>query len=107
MNLQVTRHPHHVVLVFEGAIDGKTAPEVQAAIAPILGEFTTVVLDLSQVRYMSSAGLRVLLLVHRQLVARKGRPILVGLSDSLAETMRVTGFLQFFETHATLADVKL
>jgi anti-sigma B factor antagonist len=107
MKIDVGRQPTHALIAFEGAIDGKTAPEVQGAIAPILGEFSVVVLDLSKVGYMSSAGLRVLLLVHRQLVAKKGRPILVGLSESLTETMRVTGFLQFFETHAALADVKL
>lgn len=107
MKIEITRQPTHALVTFAGAVDGRTAPEVQSAIAPILGEFSVVVLDLSQVSYMSSAGLRVLLLVHRQLVAKKGRPILVGLSDSLAETMRVTGFLQFFTTYATLAEVKL
>jgi anti-sigma B factor antagonist len=107
MKIEVTRHSTHALVTFDGAVDGKTAPEVQTAIAPILGEFTIVVLDLSKVSYMSSAGLRVLLLVHRQLVAKKGKPILVGLSDSLTDTMRVTGFLQFFQTHKTLAEVKL
>jgi anti-sigma B factor antagonist len=107
MKIEVTRHATHALLTFEGAVDGKTAPEAQAAIMPILGEFAVVVLDLSRVTYMSSAGLRVLLLVHRQLVAKKGKTILVGLSEGLTDTMRVTGFLQFFETHTTLAEVKL
>ena len=106
MNIDVIRQPTHAVVTCEGHIDGRTAPELQAALAPVLGEFATVVLDLSQVAYMSSAGLRVLLLVHRQLNAKQGRVVLVGLSESLAETMRITGFLQFFETHATLAEVK-
>jgi anti-sigma B factor antagonist len=107
MKIEIARHSTHAVVTFEGAIDGKTAPEAQAAIAPALGEFSVLVLDLSRVHYMSSAGLRVLLLLHRQLTAKKGKAILVGLNDSLAETMRITGFLQFFETQATLADVKL
>jgi anti-sigma B factor antagonist len=107
MKIEITRHATHAVVTFEGAIDGKTAPEAQAAIAPALAEFAVLVLDLSGVSYMSSAGLRVLLLIHRQLTTKKGKAVLVGLNDSLAETMRVTGFLQFFETHATLAEVKL
>jgi hypothetical protein len=39
MKIEITRHATHAVVTFEGAIDGKTAPEAQAAIAPVLGEF--------------------------------------------------------------------
>jgi anti-sigma B factor antagonist len=107
MKIDIARMPNHAVVTLTGALDGKTAPDAQAAMAPVLGEFTVLVIDLTAVGYMSSAGLRVLLLLHRQLAAKKGRAILVGLSDSLAETMRITGFLQFFETHPTLASFKL
>ncbi|MBK8476175.1 MAG: STAS domain-containing protein [Opitutaceae bacterium] len=107
MKIDIARHPTHAIVTFDGAIDGKTAPEVQAALAPVLGECSVLVLDLTRVGYMSSAGLRVLLLLHRQLTAKKGKAILVGLAENLTETMRITGFLQFFETHATLAEVKL
>jgi anti-sigma B factor antagonist len=106
MKTDITRQPTHALVKCEGNIDGKTAPELQATIAPLLGELPAIVLDLSRVEYMSSAGLRVLLLVHRQLAAKKGRAVLVGLSETLTDTMRITGFLQFFETHATLAEVK-
>lgn len=107
MKIDITRHPTHAIVIFDGPIDGKTAPEVQTALAPVLGECSVLVLDLTRVDYMSSAGLRVLLLLHRQLTAKKGKAVLVGLADNLTETMRITGFLQFFETHATLAEVKL
>jgi len=107
MKIDIARMPTHAVVTLTGALDGKTAPEVQSALAPVLGEFAVLVIDLTAVAYMSSAGLRVLLLIHRQLTAKKGRAILVGLSESLAETMRITGFLQFFETHPRMADVKL
>ena len=107
MKIDIARMPNHAVVTLTGALDGKTAPDAQAAMAPVLGEFTVLVIDLTAVGYMSSAGLRVLLLLHRQLAAKKGRAILVGLSDSLAETMRITGFLQFFEPHPTLASFKL
>jgi anti-sigma B factor antagonist len=107
MKIDIARMPTYAVVTLTGALDGKTAPEAQAALTPVLGEFAVLVIDLTAVGYMSSAGLRVLLLLHRQLAAKKGRAILVGLSDSLAETMRITGFLQFFETHPTLAGFKL
>lgn len=106
MKIDIVRKTGHAIVTLEGAIDGKTAPEATAALAPVIAEVPVLVLDLTRVDYMSSAGLRVLLLLHRQLSAKKGKAVLVGLGDSLAETMRVTGFLQFFECHATLADFK-
>ena len=107
MKIDIARKATHAVVTFDGAIDGRTAPEVQTTLAPVLGEFPVLVLDLTRVGYMSSAGLRVLLLLHRQLTAKKGKAVLVGLAENLTETMRITGFLQFFECHATLAEVKI
>ncbi len=103
----IARQATHALVTFAGSIDSRTAPEAQAAVEPLLAEFTVLVLDLTGVAYMSSAGLRVLLLIHRHLAARSGKAVLVGLSPQLADTMQVTGFLPFFETHAQLADVKL
>ncbi|HSY52809.1 MAG TPA: STAS domain-containing protein [Opitutaceae bacterium] len=107
MKIAITKNAGYALVTIEEAIDGKTAPEAQAAIGPLLTEFSVLVLDLTKVTYMSSAGLRVLLLLHRNLVAKGGKVILVGLSENIAETMRVTGFLQFFETCNTLAEIKL
>ncbi|MFA5262405.1 MAG: STAS domain-containing protein [Opitutaceae bacterium] len=107
MRIEIVKTSTHAIVTIEGAIDGKTAPEAQAALAPVLAEFPLLVLDLSKVNYMSSAGLRVLLLINRQLAAKKGKAILVGLNESITETMRITGFLQFFECHAKMADVNL
>jgi anti-sigma B factor antagonist len=105
--INTARRDTYALVTLTGTVDGRTAPEAQAAVEPLLGAFTVLVLDLTGVTYMSSAGLRVLLLIHRHLAARNGKAVLVGLSPQLADTMQVTGFLQFFETHAQLADVKL
>jgi anti-sigma B factor antagonist len=105
--IDIARRDTHALVTFTGTIDGRTAPEAQTAIEPLLGTFTVLVLDLTGITYMSSAGLRVLLLIHRHLAARNGKAILVGLSEQLADTMQVTGFLQFFETLPRLADLKL
>jgi anti-sigma B factor antagonist len=107
LTTDIARHGGYALITFTGTVDGRTAPEAQAAVEPLLGAFNVLVLDLTAVTYMSSAGLRVLLLIHRHLAARNGKAILVGLSAQLADTMQVTGFLQFFETHPQLADVKL
>ncbi|NJL99507.1 MAG: anti-sigma factor antagonist [Synechococcaceae cyanobacterium SM2_3_2] len=87
-----------------GEIDGKTAPSAQENLVPLTQGGGKLILDLSQVSYMSSAGLRVLLLLYRQMAGNNGQIALVGLSEELKDTMSITGFLKFFLTSETLAD---
>ena len=85
-----------------GDVDASTAPEVQQQILPLAQPNSKLLLDMSQVPYMSSAGLRVLLSLYRQATAQDGKLVLVGLSEDLQDTMSVTGFLDFFTTGDTL-----
>jgi anti-sigma B factor antagonist len=80
-----------------GDIDGSTASDVQAKVVPLATPSGKMILDLTQVAYMSSAGLRMLLSVYRQMSSQDGKVILVGLSEEIQDTMSVTGFLDFFQ----------
>jgi anti-sigma B factor antagonist len=88
----------HVV----GDIDGISAPEVQSKVLPLAAPGSKMILDLTQVPYMSSAGLRMLLSVYRQMSSQDGKVVLVGLSDEIKDTMSITGFLDFFQASDTL-----
>jgi anti-sigma B factor antagonist len=85
-----------------GDIDGSSAPAAQAKILPLAAPGSHILLDMSKVPYMSSAGLRMLLSTYRQITSRNGRIVLVGLSEEIQDTMSVTGFLKFFTTCDTL-----
>ena len=50
---------------------------------------------MSGVEYMSSAGLRMLLSMYRQISRQNGGIVLVGLAEEIKDTMSVTGFLNF------------
>jgi len=45
--------------------------------------------------------LRVLLMVYRQLKAKDGKVVLVGVSDEIKDVMFMTGFITFFEIEET------
>jgi anti-sigma B factor antagonist len=81
----------------EGSIDGKTAPMLREELKPSLETAHNVLLDMSGVDYMSSAGLRLLLLIYREFAAKKGKLVLVGLSPDIRSVMSHTGFLSFFK----------
>lgn len=80
----------------EGSVDGKTAPEVREQLRPLLAANSKLILDMTKVDYVSSAGLRLLLLLYRDLSARKGKLVLLGLSEDIRNVMVHTGFLNFF-----------
>lgn len=90
------------VVKLAGDIDGKTAPQVQAEVLPLAQPEIKMLLDMSQVLYMSSAGLRMLLSVYRQVTGKAGQVVLIGLAENLEDTMSMTGFLDFFTTCKTL-----
>lgn len=85
-----------------GEIDATSAAVVQQKIIPMSVPGCKIILDLAKVAYMSSAGLRMLLSLYRQISGNQGSIVLVGLSDELKDTMSMTGFLGFFTVHDTL-----
>lgn len=102
LDIQLTHAGGVTTAALFGAIDGKTAPVLEAALLPRLRPQGKLLLDMSHVSYMSSAGLRVLLLLYRRVHNQDGRIVLVSLSPMLRDTMEITGFLDFFDDHPTV-----
>jgi anti-sigma B factor antagonist len=100
MNVTTLSEPSVTRVELEGSIDGKTAPQIREELSLSLPQVQNLIIDMTRVDYLSSAGLRLLLLVYREVTARKGKLVLVGVSPEIRTVMSHTGFLSFF----TLAD---
>jgi anti-anti-sigma factor len=85
-----------MVITMDGALDSGTSSGVHADLEQLMPDRGRVLLDLSQTGYMSSAGLRVLLLIHRRMQATGVRIALAGLQAEVREVMSATGFISFF-----------
>lgn len=83
-----------------GEIDGKSAPLAQEKILPLVKDGCRLVLDMSRVGFMSSAGLRFLLSLRRQ-VPYSGNLVLTNLPEQIKDTMAITGFLDLFTIFET------
>ena len=97
MEITINKVQGITVATVDGEIDGSTAPQVQEQILNVVDSGDQLVMDMSEVPYMSSAGLRMLLVMYRTLVGQGGKVVLVGLSEDLQDTMEMTGFLEFFD----------
>jgi len=77
----------------------------QAAIARVYAAISAgarhVLLDMSHVTFLSSSGLRALLLVRKELLAQNGELRLCALKPQVREVFTLTGFTQVFAIHST------
>ncbi|MBR3267440.1 MAG: STAS domain-containing protein [Oscillospiraceae bacterium] len=80
-----------LTLQIEGRIDTKTAPELEACIHESLAGVEELVIDLAETVYISSAGLRVLLIAQKQM-NKQGEMAVINVNDDLMEIFEVTGF---------------
>lgn len=84
------------VVELAGVLDTNTARRVQATVLPLVEPNGRMLLDVTKVNYMSSAGLRFLLSLHRHTDTQQVRLVLVGVAEEVRDTMEVTGFADFF-----------
>lgn len=104
MNIELEEIDGITVATLYGELDGRTAPIVQDRLLTLPAAGGKALLEMSGVSYISSAGLRALLMLYRQMATNDGRVALAGLSENIRDVMTVTGFLEFFDDYATLED---
>jgi len=91
------------IVEIAGNIDSSTAPEAQGTILPLIVPNCLLVLDMEQCHYISSAGLRVLLMTAKLLATQGGQFALANIPDEIKDVMEITGFAQLFKTYDTVS----
>ena len=97
--MQIVEETHGGVLVLApiGRLDTNTSGEFEARLQRAIGAGeTSLAVDLERIDYVSSAGLRVLLLVARTLRPPAGRMVLCGLNPAVRQTFDLAGFSALF-----------
>ncbi len=109
--MEITTRAHHDVTLVAvvGSLDSNTSPQAQQALDAILsGGARKVVVDLTALDYISSAGLRVLLGTVKRLGGRAGAGggalRLFGLNETVREVFDISGFSTILAVFATEAD---
>ena len=82
----------NLTVALEGRIDTLTAPQLETELAPLLEGVSALVIDLAQVAYISSAGLRVLLSTHKKMRSAGGALTIANAVPAVREVFDITGF---------------
>jgi anti-sigma B factor antagonist len=101
MKIEIEEKAGITVARLAGEINSGTAGMVQEKLLELVEPGCKIVLEMSGVTYISSVGLRTLLLLYREINHQNGRVVLCGLPEMVYDTMFITGFLEFFETYDT------
>lgn len=86
-----------LTLAVEGIIDSTTAPDFEKEMLAAGGKTKNLVVNFAQVDFISSAGLRVLLLLHKKVAAAAGKMTLVNVNDDVREVFELTGFINVLD----------
>ena len=94
MEINKTVDGDKVTIAVDGRVDTTTSPELAAALK--LDGVKDLTLDLTGVSYMSSAGLRCLLMAQKTMNASGGEVRIKGVQPVVKEVLDITGFSDIF-----------
>lgn len=106
MQFAQTRYADVVVASVSGRVDHANADQFKAGLAPFLAECSgggsKLLLDLSGLEYISSAGLRVLMLAARDVKAQNGTLVVCELQPVVREIFEISRFNVVFKVYPDL-----
>ncbi|MCY4256389.1 MAG: STAS domain-containing protein [Gammaproteobacteria bacterium] len=105
MDIPIERNDGLLVATPSGRIDGFNAQDFhQTLTGAISGDDAAVLVDMGGLNYISSAGLRSILMIAKALWQRKAKFMLCSLSGSIAEVFKMSGFDKIIEIHDSKED---
>mgnify|MGYP002519975444 FL=1 len=81
-----------MTLSIEGRVDTITSKELEQEINDELGNFDSLIIDFTELKYISSAGLRVLIATQKKLKSDDIPFVIKNVNDTVGEIFRMSGF---------------
>ncbi|MBR2705819.1 MAG: STAS domain-containing protein [Mogibacterium sp.] len=92
LNIEKKQDGKDLTVALTGRLDTVTAPELESELASSLDDVENLVIDMTDLEYISSAGLRVLLTAQKTM-NQKGSMKLINVNETVMEIFDVTGFV--------------
>ena len=92
MTINMDHNGKSLTVSLEGRLDTSTAPKLEAELKSALKGVRDLTIDLAELAYVSSAGLRVLLSAQK-VMNRQGEMVVRNANDAVMDVFEVTGFV--------------
>ena len=98
MKTTISEEGNQLIAKFVGRLDTAAAVETTEAVKPLLEAASTeIVLDCSELEYISSSGLRIFLTIRKQAAANGSKVIVKSINADIRQVFKMTGFDSLFE----------
>ena len=93
MKVEITQTDNQILVVIEGRLDTVTSSEFEKNLSPYFSiQGAGLTLDCAAMEYISSAGLRVVLMTHKNITAKGGPLTIRNLTKEVRSVFDMTGF---------------
>lgn len=92
MEIKQTLNNDELIVTLKGEINSSTAPELEEALKGSLDNIKRLVFDFTELSYISSAGLRVLLVAKKTIDKNDGKMIVKNPNENIMDVFEITGF---------------
>lgn len=92
MEIKKEKNGNELTILVIGRLDTTTAPQLEAELKQSISGVEKLVLDFTELEYLSSAGLRVILSAQK-VMNKQGSMIVKNVNETISEIFEVTGFV--------------
>lgn len=93
MNINTQKQDTQLIIQLEGRLDTTSAPELIEELNKSLTGITSLIIDFKDLEYISSAGLRVILVAQQQM-SEQGKMVVKNVNENIMEIFELTGFVE-------------
>jgi len=98
MEFNIKEEGNTLTGIFDGRLDTAAAVQLSTDIQPLLDKADhEIVLDCTNLEYISSSGLRIFLTIRKAASAKGGKVIVKNINDEVRNVFTMTGFFSLFE----------
>jgi anti-anti-sigma factor len=104
MEFTKTEYKRCVVVKAEGRYDSATAGELEKELTKLLSADKDIVLDMSDIHFVSSAGWWSIIRVQKELKKKRIALVILALNDNVRDSIDLIGILQYFTVYPNLVE---
>ena len=98
MEVKINKENNVSTVQLIGRLDTPASQEVSEQLEPLMADASgTIVLDCTEMSYISSSGLRIFLSLRKAAASQGGKVIVKSISNDIRQVFMMTGFLNLFE----------
>lgn len=106
MEITIKKDSGITVVYPSGRIDTSTAKNFEEGIMKIISDNQEIIISFSEINYISSAGLRVILVAGKKIASVKGQLALADMSEKIREVFKMSGFDKILKIYPTYSEAK-